>query len=322
MLVALFLVAVGLGLLFVGGEILVRSSVILATKLGVPKLIIGLIVIGFGTSMPEMLVSVKAALDNVPQIALGNVVGSNIANVLLILGVASLMLPISHWERSTSSNTAVAVLAAGLLYLFCLGGSLNKGEGIFMLGILALYLIGSYVVLRRPSNATSSDDEALDAIDVFLASRIPITALASLIGIGLLIAGADMLISGATFIARAFGVSDVIIGLSLVAFGTSLPELVTAIVSSLKRESEVIVGNIIGSNIFNIFAILGVTLLLTPISVDDRILIFDAPLVIITSTALLLFSLLSMRIGRGWGALMLGIYIGYILFLFIYGAIG
>ena len=113
-----------------------------------------------------------------------------------------------------------------------------------------------------------------------------------------------------------------IIGLSLVAFGTSLPELVTAIVSSLKRESEVIVGNIIGSNIFNIFAILGVTLLLTPISVEARILIFDAPLVIITSGALLLFSLLGMRIGRGWGALMLGVYIGYILFLFSYGAIG
>ena len=203
MLYALFLVAVGLGLLFVGGEVLVRSSVILATKLGVSKLIIGLIVIGFGTSMPEMLVSVKAALDNVPQIALGNVVGSNIANVLLILGVATLMLPITNWERSTASNTAVAVLAAGLLYLFCWSGSLNKGEGIFMLGILALYLIGSYVVLRRPSHATSSDDEALDAIDVFLASRIPITAIASIIGIGLLIAGADMLIGGATFIARA-----------------------------------------------------------------------------------------------------------------------
>ena len=226
MLHDLLLVAAGLVLLFVGGEGLVRGSVAIAERLGISKLLIGLVIVGFGTSTPELLVSVNAALDGASEIALGNVVGSNIANVLLIVGVAAVIAPILGWQRTAVREALVATLvtlgALGLVQ----GAIITRAQGIAMLVILAVYLFTSYWLERRDRKAKTFEHEAEAFEDIPLARPwlAPVLALG---GIAALVFGADMLVEGAMNIAREFGVPDAVIGLSLVAVGTSLPELAT-----------------------------------------------------------------------------------------------
>ena len=314
MLFSVFLVAAGLAMLFAGGEALVRGAVVLARRLGVSRLVVGLLVVGFGTSMPELLVSLEAVFDGAPEIALGNIVGSNIANVLLIVGVAALLTPITRWNNEARYGALVAVGAGVLLYLLCLKGRLDAPQGWLLLGTLSAYLAASYLLLaRRPE---STEPARSGTIEALLSRNSMLACAAAVAGIGLLMLGADSRIAGAVFIARAAGISDAVVGLSLVAIGTSLPELVTAIVSSFKREPEVVVGSIIGSNIFNILAILGVTLTLHPIRVADRIPVIDVPLVMATSLGFLLLLALTRSIGRATGLAMLGLYFGYIALLY------
>jgi len=254
----LFLVAAGFILLFIGGEGLVRGSVAIAERLGISKLLIGLVIVGFGTSMPELLVSVKAALDGAPEIALGNVVGSNIANVLLIIGVAAVIAPITAWERTAVREALVATLVSLAAFVLVQGEIITRNEGIAMLVVLAGYLFASYWLERRDRESKTFQHEAEEFEDIPL-PRPWLAPVLALGGIAALVFGADMLVKGAVSIARDFGVSDAVIGLSLVAIGTSLPELATAIVAALRRHSDVVLGNVIGSNIFNILAILGIT---------------------------------------------------------------
>lgn len=320
MLISVFLVAAGLVLLFVGGEALVRGSVIMAHTLKLPKLLIGLIVVGFGTSMPELLVSVQAAFGGAPELALGNVVGSNVANVLLIIGAAAVLAPMAGWKGDATRGALVATGAAGVLLVVTMQDTIGHLSGALMLALLALYLAGSYYFLSRHPDAT--EDEDSDNLDAVIAARTWAPPVVAVAGIALLVTGADLLITGAVTIARSIGISDAVIGLSLVAFGTSLPELVTAIVSSIKRQSEVIIGSIIGSNIFNILAILGITVTLHPISVADRIPAMDAPLVLATSIGMFLLLALTRSIGRSIGIAMLALYGGYMVILFTQGAVG
>ena len=315
MLFSLFLVAAGLLVLFLGGESLIRGSVAIANRFQIPKLVIGLLIIGFGTSMPEMLVSIKASLSGSPEIALGNVVGSNIANVLLIIGTSALILPISGWNVHACRGATFSLLAAIMLYFLSFSTTLSAIHGMMMLAGLMIYLTANYIILSRSPNKTENESTDLDQIDRLLTGSIVISAVASLVGIMLLMLGAELLINGAVDIARTFGVSDAIIGLSLVAFGTSLPELVAAIVSALKRESEVILGSVIGSNIFNILAILGVTLLIGPINVAERINMVDTPLVMASSLGLLVMLMMMRQIGRISGIVMLGLYGCYMVML-------
>ena len=317
MLYSSFLVAAGLFGLFLGGQALVRGAVVLARSLGLSRLVVGLLVVGFGTSMPELMVAVQAVFDGAPSIALGNVVGSNIANVLLIIGAAALLTPIARWNNDAKQSALIATGVAVLLYVLCLGGLLVAWQGWLLLAILAAYLIANYLMLVR--NPKTAQSEKQDGIDIWLAKNLLLSGAAVAVGIGLLVLGADLLIIGAVTIARTFGVSDAVIGLSLVAIGTSLPELATAIVSSIKKESEVVVGSIIGSNIFNVLAILGVTLTLRPIRVEERIAGIDAPLVVATSLGLLLLLAFTRRMGRGIGLAMLVLYCGYIALLYAQG---
>ncbi len=318
MLHDLLLVAAGLVLLFVGGEGLVRGAVAIAERFGISKLLIGLLIVGFGTSTPELLVSVNAALDGAPELALGNVVGSNIANILLIVGVAAVITPIIGWDRTAVREALVSTLVALAVVGLVQGDVISRMQGIAMLVVLAGYLFSTYWIEKRDRKAKSfqHEAEAFEDIPMGRSWQAPLFVLA---GIGALVFGADLLVQGSVSIARAYGVSDAVIGLSLVAIGTSLPELATAVVAAIRRQSDVVLGNVIGSNIFNILAILGITVVIQPIDVSARFREIDTPLMLGASLLLLGLLFATRSIGRIWGVLMLLAYAAYMVFLFLTG---
>jgi len=296
----LYLLA-GLAGLLIGGEALVRGSVGIARRLAMPPLLIGLTVVGFGTSTPELLVSVDAAWRGVPDIALGNVLGSNIANILLIVGVSALVWPIRVTGKSLRRDLAVMLTAAlTLVPIFALG-QMGRPAGLILLAGLVAYLVWAY---RQPGE-TAPDLSGASGSGLM-------SALTVLGGLVALMLGARFLVDGAVSIARGYGISEAFIGLTIVAVGTSLPELATSLIAALRRQSEIAIGNIVGSNIFNILGILGATAVIAPIPVAGRFLAFDLPVMIAVS--LFLAGLLLMRpvIGRGTGAMMLAGYAAYV----------
>lgn len=293
----------GLAGLFFGGESLVRGSVGVARKLSMSSLLIGLTVVGFGTSTPELLVSMDAALRGVPDIALGNVIGSNIANILLIVGVSAVVWPIAVSGGTLVRDTAVMLSAAIVLVPFFALGDLGRIAGGFMFAALIGYLVFAYRQSR--SEPVSSTDLPEAAPNVWL-SGLWVVA-----GLAMLMVGAHYLVDGAVTIARNFGVSEAFIGLTIVAVGTSLPELATSLIAALKKQSEIAIGNIIGSNIFNVFGILGLTAVVSPIPVAGRFLMFDLPVMIAVSVGLTLMLRCS-QIGRIPGMIMLALYAGYV----------
>jgi cation:H+ antiporter len=289
--------------LFLGGEALVRGSVDIARRLAIPPLLIGLTVVGFGTSTPELLVSVDAALRGVPDIALGNVVGSNIANILLIVGLSAMVWPIRVLGDTLRRDTAVMMAAAVALVPIFAMGVMGRPAGALLVAGLAAYLVWAY---RQSGSAPEEEDGA----------KPPATMLISLLwvagGLAALMVGARFLVDGAVSIARDFGVSEAFIGLTIVAVGTSLPELATSLIAAFRRQSEIAIGNIVGSNIFNILGILGVTALIAPIPVSTRFLTFDVPIMIAVSAVLTFLLVTRPSIGRGIGLMMLVAYVAYV----------
>lgn len=310
------LILAGFVLLFLGGEGLVRGSVAISERLGLSKLIIGLTVVAFGTSTPELIVSVNAALSGAPDIALGNVVGSNIANVLLILGIAALIAPIAGWQRTAMRDAMVMTFAALALFGLTYGAAIGRLEGLVLLAVLLTYLAASYWLERRDKSATMLVHETEEFEGVAMRS-VWVAAGFVVGGILALMLGADLLVKGAVSIARSFGVSDAVIGLTLVAVGTSLPELATSIVAAWRRHSDVVLGNVIGSNIFNVLAILGLTAVVAPIPVGARFSAFDAPVMVFVSILVVLLLVAFRRIGRGIGLAMLLAYMAYIAWQFV-----
>ncbi|MGE0409446.1 MAG: calcium/sodium antiporter [Amphiplicatus sp.] len=309
-----FIVA-GFILLFAGGEGLVRGSVSIAERLGLSKLLIGLTIVGFGTSAPELIVSVKAALSGSPSIALGNVVGSNIANVLLIIGAAALIYPISGWKRTAMREALIMALAALALFGLVRGDSIGRTEGLVLLACLAAYLLASYWLELREKGPTVFEEET-EEFETPAFQKTGIAAFMVLVSIGVLMAGANLLVNGAVNIASALGVSDAVIGLTVVAVGTSLPELATGIVAAIRKHADVVLGNVIGSNIFNVLAILGVTAAIAPIEIASRFSAFDAPLMLIVMCLLVLLLFAQRQIGRITGGMMLAAYVAYTIYLF------
>jgi cation:H+ antiporter len=293
----------GLAGLFFGGEALVRGSVGIARRLSMSLLLVGLTVVGFGTSTPELLVSMDAALRGVPDIALGNVVGSNIANILLIVGVSAVVWPITVSGGTLGRDTLVMLAAALVLVPFFALGELGRVAGGLMVAALIAYLVFAY---RQSREQPASNDDLSGAV-----SNIWLSAVWVLAGLAMLMVGAHYLVDGAVTIARTFGVSEAFIGLTIVAVGTSLPELATSLIAAFRRQSEIAIGNIVGSNIFNIFGILGLTAVVSPIPVASRFLMFDLPVMIAVTVGLTLM-LRRSRIGRLWGAAMLVLYGGYV----------
>ena len=261
--------------LFLGGEALVRGSIAIATRLSLSPFVIGVTVVGVGTSLPELLVSVQAALGGVPAIAVGNVVGSNIANVLLILGLCALIWPIRISTAGSGGDLVVMLAATLILWLAFFTGALGRGAGGLLLVGLVLYV---WHTLRT---AGPAEREPVAESGTTHSTLQPSSLLPSLLwvaaGLVALVLGARFLIAGAVSVAQDFGLSEAFIGLSIVAVGTSLPELATSLVAALRRQSDVAIGNVLGSNIFNLMGILGVTALIAPIPVDPRFATFDMP---------------------------------------------
>ena len=292
------LAVVGIALLVSGGETVVRGSVALAARLGVSPLVVGIAVVGFGTSLPEMVVCVDAALSGVPGIAVGNVIGSNVANVLLILGVGALIFPGSVAPR-TVRRDALCMLAATVVFVgLGLAGGLVRWHGALMLAALGGYVAAT---VRRDAGSAAAARRGEDRRAG--AGRLSSGLLAALVaaGIGGVVVGAEWLVSGAAAAARGLGVPEEVIGLTLVAVGTSLPELATAIAAACRGRPELCVGNVIGSTIFNLFGIAGVTVLFAPLPFSDRIVGFDLWAMLGATLLLMAFLLSGRRIGRTWG---------------------
>lgn len=302
----------GIALLTVGGEALIRGSLAAAKRLGVSPLLSGLVIVGFGTSAPELVVSVNAAIDGRPDIAIGNVVGSNIGNILLILGVCALITPLAVKPLALRRD-AVTVVAASLLFLVLVGGSaLARVDAAIFLGALAAYLGWAYWSERFHA-APSGELHQAEAEELSTVPKSVLwTAIAVVLGLLLLIAGSQVLLIGAIGIAAYFGVPEAVVGLTLVAVGTSLPELSISVIAAIRRHADVAVGNILGSNIFNLLGILGVSALLQPLPVHPRILHFDQWVMLGTSLLLLLFLYTGRRLSRAEGGVLLvgyGIYV-------------
>lgn len=311
------MVAAGLVLLFLGGEGLVRGSVAIATRLGISKLVVGMVIVGFGTSAPELVVSLQAALAGSPDIALGNVIGSNIANILLILGLAALLTPLANEDGGIKREALVMLLAAAALLAALWYGELNRLIGFALLAGLAVHLTLAFLKERRSradiAEGAAYEHEADEVTDIPL--KLPLAILATLAGLGLLVAGAELMVEGSTAIARDFGVSEAVIGLTIVAVGTSLPELATAIVAAIRRHADVVLANIVGSNIFNVLAILGITATIAPIGVSERFLLIDGPIMLLVTLLAFVILLRARTVSRLIGGGFLAAYCGYILFL-------
>ena len=315
------LIIAGLVLLAGGGELIVRGAVGIASRIGISPMLAGLTIVGFGTSTPELATSLQAAFAGAPDIALGNVVGSNIANILLILGISALIFPLTV-NRLAYRRDAIALMGSALL---CAGavalGTLGPATGIVLLVALVGYIYWAY---RSEAVATATGVDAEAERHVHEAEDIapPTTngwllAVMVIAGLAGAILGARLLVQGAVILAQAAGLSESVIGLTIVAVGTSLPELVACVVAVLRRHMDVAIGNVVGSNIYNVLGILGITAIIHPIKVAPEIARFDIG-IMLGVTALLLVQLRSgWKVSRTEGAVLVALYGGYTAFLFM-----
>ena len=290
-------------MLYYGGNLLVNGAGTLASRLGVSRLVIGLTVVAFGTSAPELAATVASALQGVPELAIGNIIGSNIANIALILGASSVLYALqSNWHFLRVEMVMMVVVGALLLPLF-LDGRVSRLEGAGL-----LVLLGGYLWYMFAGSSTNLPE--VDVGDKSAPLWRSVTGV--VIGVALLVGGAQALVTGAVSIARAVGISEAVIGLTLIAFGTSLPELASSIVAALKRESEMILGNIVGSNIFNVLAVLGITVLIKPLEEPFALVRTDIFIMLGFSVALPLLMLSGSRLGRVEGIVLLIAYTGFV----------
>ena len=310
----------GLVLLVAGAEVLVKGAAKLAAQFGIPPLVIGLTVVAFGTSAPETAVSVQAALNGSGDIAIGNVLGSNIANVLLILGVTSLIAPLVVSRQLIRLDVPIMIGASLVTYALAWDGSLSRLNGALLFSAVIVYTLFLIISSRRASAAAAADDEfakefGLDDTPKPYATLI--NAALVIAGLVLLVAGSNFLVEGAVSLARALGLSELVIGLTVIAIGTSLPELATSILAAIRGERDIAVGNIVGSNIFNLLCVLGIASLVSPqaIGVAASALAFDFPVMIAVSIACLPIFFTGYTINRWEGLLFLAYYVAYTVYL-------
>lgn len=313
------LVIVGLAGLFFGGDSLVRGAARLATSFGVSALVIGLTVVAFGTSSPELLVNVSAALQDSSDLALGNIVGSNIANIGLILGISSLIYPISVKWSLIRREIPILIAISLVMYILALDGTIQQVEGVLLfLGFITFSGFSYWMAQRERENISEELDEFEEKEHLTPPGPHNRTKEVGRIALGvvLLVVGSQAMVSGATAIAREFNVSELVIGATIVAFGTSLPELAASIVATLRKENDIALGNVIGSNVANILLILGTTSAVSAIPVAPSML--RADIVIMLAFTILLFPLaFDRRLTRIEGGLFLAAYLGYIIWSFL-----
>jgi cation:H+ antiporter len=307
----------GLLILLLAGDALVKGAVNLSLRVGIPALIVSLTIVAFGTSAPEMLISVQAAMRNVPGIALGNVIGSNTANVLMVLGIPAL-ITVMHTSAHDTRKSYVQMLCASVLFIgLAVREVFDWKSGIVLLAVLAWILadqIKDALAHRRAGELDEELEEPEGADPDMPWWKIAFYIVLGLIGLPL---GADLLVDSATEIARMFDVSDEVIGLTLVAVGTSLPELATTVMAALRRQADVALGNVIGSNMFNLLAIIGVASMIAPMPFELPELTFDLAVMLGASLLLLPFVFFKRDLNRMWGVILSALYVGYVILVIV-----
>lgn len=329
---------VGLLLLVGGAEVLVRGASSLATSWGISSLVVGLTVVAFGTSSPELAVSVKAVLAGQAGIATGNVIGSNIFNVLFILGLSALIAPLVVSQQLIKLDVPLMIGASALIWIFALDGHLRLGEGIVLFGSLLVYIL--FLIRQSRKTSVKDTEPSLAAIQNQVSSPNKMqgqkgqsehptaqpktthwiyNVIMVLVGLVLLVVGSKWLVAGAVMLAERMGVSDVVIGLTVIAAGTSLPEVVTSVVASLRGERDIAVGNVVGSNLFNLLGVLGIASLIAPGGIDlsPSLIGFDLPIMTVVAFACLPIFFTGGRISRWEGAVLLAYYVAYTGYLVI-----
>lgn len=318
----------GLVLLVIGAELLVRGASKLAAIAGISPLVIGLTVVAYGTSAPELAVSVHASLSGQPDVAVGNVVGSNIFNVLFVLGTCALILPLAVSRQLVRRDVPVMIGVSVLFLALAADGRVSRIDGMLLVAGAVAYTVHAVRSSRREQHGTPATQAtrvgplaghpvAGRSAPRTRSARLHIALVVA--GLAILVVGARMFVGGAVTLARALGISDLVVGLTIVAAGTSLPEVATSIVATLRGEREIAVGNVIGSSVFNILAILGVSSLVAPggVPVAPSMIVFDIPVMIAVAAACLPIFVTGQRIARGEGALLLAFYIAYLLYLLL-----
>ncbi|MBA2664652.1 MAG: calcium/sodium antiporter [Bradymonadaceae bacterium] len=313
MLLTIGLLILGLVLLYFGAEGLVNGASSLALRLGITPLIVGLTVVSFGTSAPELLVCLLGTND----VSVGNIIGSNIANLALILGAAAMVRPIEVHARVVAREFPVMVAASLLFILLAIDGTLSRYDGIILLMGMAGYLIYTYFQAKKDMEALAAlVGDGLDEVDVAKAS--PMADVAKLVlGIVGLAGGAKLMVDSAVEIAQHFGISELVIGISIVAIGTSLPELATSLVASYRNQSDISVGNVVGSNIFNIFLVLGVVAVVSDLTLSGDALGIDLWVMLAVSIGIWPLLRTGHRLHRWEGFLLIAVYIAYMVSLFL-----
>ena len=308
--------ALGLLLLGLGGDVLVRGAVGIAAALNVSPLFTGLVLVGFGTSTPELVTSLDAVLRGSPGIAVGNVIGSNLANILLIAGLTAVILPIPANPVSFRRDARMLALATAAVVLFALTGNLSRVSGGVLVALLAGYLYYTYRTEQVRPDASAELHELEGSLLVRTPARpVWISLFLAAMGFAAILFGADALVTSSIEVAQHFGIPETVIGLTVVAVGTSLPELATSIAAAIKGETDIALGNIIGSNLFNLLGILGVTALVHPITIPPNVLSYDVWILAGVTALLLFFAFSNARIGRWEGLTFLLLYAGYLGFL-------
>jgi len=315
----------GLVALILGADLLVRGASKLALSLGITPLVVGLTVVAFGTSAPELAVSVQSAWVGQVDIALGNVVGSNMFNVLVILGLSALITPLVVHQQVIRQEVPVMIGASLLLWALALDGGISRWEGVLLAGLVVGYTVLLIRQSRRETRAVQADvevayEDAFNGPPKEWDAHWGVQVLLMLAGLVLLVLGAHWLVEAAVGFARALGVSELVIGLTVVAAGTSLPEVATSVMAALRGERDIAVGNVVGSNIFNILAVLGLSASLAPtdLPVAPSMLAFDIPVMVAVAVACLPVFFTGNLIARWEGALFLGLYATYGMYLFLH----
>lgn len=311
MLINILSIVIGIVLVLWGADRLTDGSVAVAERLGIPQIVIGLTIVAMGTSMPEFCSSLVSALNHQPGMAVGNVVGSNIFNALLIVGAAAVVAPISILRSSVKKDIPFALVASMLLVLLCgFDGKIQRYDAAILLVFFAIFM---YMTLREAKTGSAEQPSAEGQTKPM--SRL-MAAVWIVVGLACLIGGSTVFVNGASELASALGVDPTIIGLTIVAMGTSLPELATSVVSATKGNSGIAIGNVLGSNVFNILFILGVTGVISPLDIQG-ITPVDLSLLVVSMVLLWLFSYTKLRIERWEGAVLIAVFAGYMTMLII-----
>ncbi|KGM13132.1 calcium/sodium antiporter [Cellulomonas bogoriensis] len=303
----------GLVLLVLGGEGLVRGASSLARSFRLSPLVIGLTVVSFATSAPELAVTARASLTGSPGLAVGNVVGSNIANVLLVLGAAGVIIPLAVRLPVVRRDVPVLIVLSGLMLVLSLDGGISRADGAVLVALLVTYVTWAVMRSRVPRAPRSPEEQATGSRSLLVSLVLVV------VGVGLLVGGAQLLVMGATQVATALGMSEMVVGLTVVAVGTSLPELATSVIAAIRGDVEMAVGNAVGSCIFNIGAVMGLAAVITPggVPVETSALNFDIPVMIAVALALLPVAFTGFTVARWEAGLFLALYTAYVAYLLL-----